>query len=459
MEGCGRVEIMRASRRLFLVAGVIVGLAVLAIAAGALWLNTYVHSAGLKTEIEGRIAQTLGGTVQIQSVDFDLLHGVKLRGLIMQIDAGHSGGQGALQVSVVGVDCNCAWLPLLHRQLKLTGLTLEKPRLVLTRQPPAPPPPLPAPNQANSAPSDAGGGPVPFQFTLDRAKVADGALSVRNAAGASIVDLEGVAIDADTADYADRGEVTGTLGIADIALPSNVHITGFKTPVSYRAGQFMAQSFAASVFGGNLGGDYALGGADGVGSLLTLNAKGVDMVQMNTALKPQGSARLSGLLDVESKWRGVETGVAAGEGEAQLTNGRLEGVRILHDLSKVLRVKELDTPVITQAKTHFVVANRQTQFTGLQVDSVGFQMTGSGVIAFDGGLSADMVLILSRDSMGKLPKEAAVFFIQQPDGTGSIAYHLSGTVENPQTDLLTRLFIQNMQLQNEVKKALDKFFK
>jgi hypothetical protein len=458
MKGCGRVEFMRLYRRLLVALGVFGGLAVLAIALGALWLNTYVHSAAFKAEIEDRISQTIGGRVQIQSIDFDILHGVKLQSLVMQIDSGHSGGQGELQVSVDSVDCACSWLPLLHRQLKLTGLTLTNPRLVLTRQAPSPPPPLPAPGQANSAPAEAGGGGVPFQFTLDRAHVAGGSLSVLDATGSSMVALEGVTVDADTSGYADRSEVTGTLAIADIVLPSNVHITGFKSPVSYRAGQLLAQPFAASVFGGNLAGDYTLGGVGADSSLLTLNAKGVDMVQMNNALRSGTSAKLTGLLDVQSKWRGVETGVAVGEGEAQLTNGRLEGVRILHDLAKVLRVKELDTPSITQAKTHFVVANRRTQFTGLQIDSVGFQMTGSGVIAFDGGLDADMVLALSRGSMGKLPKEASIFFIQQPDGSGSIAYHLSGTVANPQTDLVTRLFIQNMQLQNAVKKTLDKFF-
>jgi hypothetical protein len=133
-------------------------------------------------------------------------------------------------------------------------------------------------------------------------------------------------------------------------------------------------------------------------------------------------------------------------------------VKMLHDLSSIFRIKELDAPLISSAKTHFVVQNRQTKFIGLEINSTGFQMTGSGVIGFDGSLNADMVLILSSSSMGKLPREVSAFFVQQSNGSGSVAYHLSGTVADPQTDLVTRLFMQNMQIQSTVKKALNKFF-
>ena len=171
-----------------------------------------------------------------------------------------------------------------------------------------------------------------------------------------------------------------------------------------------------------------------------------------------GSAKLSGALDLQSKWRGPETGDPNGEGDAQLTNGKLEGVRILHDISQVLRIKELDSPVITQAKTHFVVQNRQTKFIGLQITSPIFQITGDGTVDFNGNLNANLVLILTRDAMAKLPKEAAASFVQQQDGTGSIAFTVTGTTANPQTDLATRLLMQNTQIKNAINKALNKFF-
>jgi hypothetical protein len=105
-----------------------------------------------------------------------------------------------------------------------------------------------------------------------------------------------------------------------------------------------------------------------------------------------------------------------------------------------------------------VVQNRQTRFIGLQVDSPVFQITGDGTVDFNGNLNANLVLVLTRDAMGRLPKQAAASFVQQQDGTGSIAFKVTGTTNNPKTDLPTRLLMQNTQIKNAIDKALNKFF-
>jgi len=451
---------MSALRWLIVMVAVVVGLAVLAIAVGALWLNSFIHSDAFKGDVESRAAQSLGGPVQIQSIDFDVFHGVKLQGLVTQIDPSHSGGQGALKVQVASVNCSYSWTELFQRKLRLTGVTLDQPQIVLTKQPTAPMPPTqPAPETA-STPSgpvtDAGTGTsTPFQFVLDRAKVNNGSVTVCDASGTSMVELQGVDARANTSGYYQGTDVTGSLKIADMAA-SNLHVTNFSTPVTCHANFLDASPFDASAFNGTLAGGYHL---DGSGpSVLDLNAKGLDVAQLTAATVSNSSAKLSGSLDLQSKWRGVETGDIKGEGDAQLANGKLEGVRILHELSQLLRVNELDAPVISSAKTHFLVQNRQTKFIGLQLVSPIFQITGDGTIGFNGSLNANLVLILSRDAMAKLPKGAAGSFVQQQDGTGSIAFQVTGTTANPQTDLAMRLLMQNTQIKNVINKALNKFF-
>jgi len=476
---------MRFFRWMIIAGAVVAGLAVLAIAIGALWLNTFIHSEAFKAEVESRASQSLGGPVQIQSIDFDIFHGVKLQGLVTQIDPSHAGGQGALKVQVASVNCAYAWSELFQRRLRLTGVTLDKPQIVLTKQPTAPLAPADAVPVTAATPSGpvtgeaAGQGTaMPFQFVLDRVKVSDGGVSVQDANGTSMVELQGVNAEADTSGYYEGKDVTGTLKIAEIVVPPNLHITNFSTPfscgqigvhatafeasafpnskVAYGAIVAGAKSIEASAFNGRIAGDYVMGGSGP--SILNLNGKGLDVAQLTAATISNSSAKLSGSLDLQSKWRGVETGDLNGEGDAQLANGKLEGVRILHDLSQVLRVKELDAPVITQAKTHFLVQNRQTKFIGLQVDSSIFQITGDGTIDFNGNLNANLVLILTRNAMAKLPKEAAASFVQQQDGAGSIAFRVTGTTANPQTDLATRLLMQNTQIKNAIDKALNKFF-
>ncbi len=446
---------MRSLRWILGGVAVVAVLVVLAIAIGTVWLNTYIHSDAFKAEVESRAASTLGGTVQIGKVDFDIFSGVKLQELVTQIDPAHASGQGALQISVANVTCTYAWTELLQRKLKLTGVTLDQPQIVLTKQPTVRAAPQPPTGGPDSGVTQGEGTAMPFQFILDRARIKDGSVSIHDASGTSMIDLTGVNVDANTSGYTESKDVTGTLKIADIEA-SNLHVTGFSTPFTYGAGGLAANPFVASAYSGNIAGDYQPQPSGG--SMLNLNGKGFDVAKLTAATVSNSSAKLTGTLDLQSKWRGVESGDLNGEGDAQLSDGKLEGVRILEEISQVLKIKELNDPVIKKAQSHFVVQNRQTQLTGLQIESSGFSITGDGTINFDGPLNLNLVLILSRDAMNKMPSQVAASFIKQQDGTGSIAFHVTGTTANPQTDLPTRLLMQNTQIQNVLNKALNKFF-
>ena len=452
---------MRTFRWLGITVAVVLVLVVVAGGIGTWWLNGYIHSGAFRQEVETRASQSLGGTVQVDKVDFGFLTGVKLHGLVTQLDPAHSGGVGALQIQVEEVNCAYAWTELLSGRLKLTGVTLDKPQIILTKQETAPLAPNPAPSgtSGNSGTATAGGSApgksMPFQFTLDRAKISDGTVSVRDEDGTSLVDLTGLNIAANTAGYTEDKDVTGTLKIAAINLPSNLQVTNFSTPFTYRTGDVEAKPFDATAFAGKLAGDYQL--ATGP-SILNVNAKGLDVAKIFAVALTNSSAQLTGTLDLQSKWRGVESGTIDGEGDLQLANSKLSGVKVLHEVSQILKIKELDQPVIKSGQTHFVVANQQVRLTGLQLDATVFRLTGDGTIDFNTNLNLNLVLILNSDTMGKLPKEIAGSFVQAQDGTGSISFQVTGTVDNPQTNLAMRLLMQNTKIKNVIDKALNKFF-
>ena len=191
-------------------------------------------------------------------------------------------GRARLKIQVASVNCAYSWTDLLQRRLRLTGITLDQPQIVLTKQPTAP---MPATGEAPvtaSTPSgpittqaSSGGTSMPFQFVLDRAKVSNGSVSVPDASGTPMVDLQGVDAQADTSGYYEGKDVTGTLRIAD-ATASNLHVTNFSTPFTYQSnGAIQAKPFDASAFGGNIAGDYQ---TDSPGpSVLDLNAQGTAM--------------------------------------------------------------------------------------------------------------------------------------------------------------------------------------
>jgi uncharacterized protein involved in outer membrane biogenesis len=447
---------MKAWRWMLIPVGVLVMLLFLCIAIGPIWLNTFIHSEAFKQEVETRAAQSLGGTVQIDSIDFSIFSGVKLHGLVTQMDAAHSGGQGEIAARIEEVNCSYSLWQLLQRKLALTAVTLDKPDIILTRQPPSEvQPPAPA-NPPATTPTTPGGKAAPFAFVLEALKINDGSLSVRDANGVSLAELHGIQVAAKTAGFEDGRDITGRLKIDQVTLPPNAMITNFSAPFSYRPGVAEVKPFDAAAFNGWLAGDYVLGPSGT--SLLDVNAKGVDVAQLAQAVDPSSPGKIKGSLDLQSKWRGIETGQVDGEGDAQLHDGKLEGMPLLHELADALRVKELESPNLKQAQTHFQVTGGRTHFTGLQIDAGIFQMTGDGTIFPGGGLSADMVLIFTRDSMNRIPKEVAMFFVQRQDGSASIAFHLGGTVDRPQTDLATRIFLQATPVRNAINKALDRFF-
>jgi hypothetical protein len=454
---------MKVWRWMLIPFGIVVMLLFLGIAIGPTWLNTFIHSEAFLHEVEARAGQSLGGTVQIDSIDFSLFSGVKLHGLVTQMDAAHANGQGEVAARIEEVSCRYSLWQLLQRRLALTGVTLDQPQIVLTRQPPSEvEPPAPAnpsaggPAATPGTPTTPGGSAAPFQFALEALKVNDGALSVRDTTGTSLAELHGIQIAAKTAGFEEGQDITGTVKIDQATFPPNVMLTNFSTPFTYRPGTAQVNPFAADAFNGRLAGDYVLGPSGP--SLLDINAKGLDVAQIAQAMNPSAPAKITGTLDLQSKWRGVETGRLEGEGDVQMRDGQLSGLPVLSELASLLRVKELENPQIKQAQTHFQVANGRTHFTGLQVDAGLFSFNGDGTIDAGGALNADLVLVLTRDAMGRIPKAAAMFFVQQQDGGASIAFHVGGTVSHPTPDLGTRILLQQAPVQSLLNHALDRFF-
>jgi len=448
---------MRALRWILGGVAVVVVLAVLAIAIGAAWLNTYIHSDAFKVEVESRAASSLGGTVKIGKIDFNVFTGVKLQGLVTQIDSAPAIGQGMLGVTVTNVTCTYTWTELLHRRLRLTGVTLDQPQFILNKEITAPVTAQALPGAMDSGAMQGEGTALPFQFILDQVRINNGSVSVQDGPSKSLGGLTGIDMDANTSGYSEGKDITGTLKIADIAMPPNWHVTRFSTPFTYNPakGGFAASPFAASAYGGNLAGDFQPRPSQA--SILNLNGKGVDVSQLTSAMTSNSSAKLTGTLDFQSTW--IENGDRNAEGDFQLTDGKLEGVKMLQEIGQVLKVKELEEPIIKKAQSHFIVLNwGQTQLTSLQIQSSIFSITGGGTINFDGPLNLDLVLILTRDAMNKLPSAVAASFVKQQDGTGTIAFHVSGTMSDPQTDLPQRLLMQNTQIQNVLNKAINKLF-
>ena len=331
-------------------AGMLLNLVILGLGPVTSWVNSFIQTDTFRHEIEAKASTAAGGTVAVNGISFSFLSGVKLNGLTSKLEA----PQGTVVSQVESVHCSFSWWALLERRLRFDGVTLVKPQIVLTQQPPSNVP-MPTAPGAPAAGNGSGKTAPPPSFSLEHANISDGRLSIRDASGATKADLQEVTVTADTSGYTERKEVAGKIVIGTIALPQNLSLTDFTAPFSYHAGAVEAGPFAATAFGGQLTGGYQLA-ADGTPSRLQINGDKIEVEKIAGMAHPGAPSPLSGALAMQSDWQGVETGQLTGEGDAQITNGKLSGVSVLHQIASVLRVPALSDPELSSVTVHFQVA-------------------------------------------------------------------------------------------------------
>ncbi len=445
-------------RRLLLIGlGIVVLLLVAGLAIGAWWVKSFIHSDAFRHDLETRAGDQLHGTVAIQQIDWNSWNAFQLDGLATKLVT----DQGTVVTQVESVKCTYSLSALLKQRIYLHGLTLTKPHITLTQQPPpsvtTPPPPVPA--KANKAtPAEAqSGNTAPIHFMLELAKIIDGEITIKDSTGADKADLQGVQVTANAGGYFIGQEATGMLNISKIALPQNIACTDFSTPFTFRDNAYSASDIKGNALSGQFTGNYQL--EPGAASVLAINATNIDMAQVGQAAKPGAPTRLSGTLALQSTWTAVETGKLTGQGTAQIANAKLVGDPLINELADAFRVPEMHDPDLSDITLQFQVANGTTHFENLKIVSASFEMNGSGDIDPKGNLNADMLLTLHADAYARIPPIAKTAFTPLPDGGGSIPFKLSGTTEHPQADNLTKAFISGSKAQKSIQNAFEKLFK
>ncbi len=418
---------------------------------GTEWINSLVHTDSFRHEIEARAGAAAGGKVEIQDIEFSLWRGIQLRGLVTKLAT----PQGTVAAKIESVNCSYSLLELLRRRLQLNRVTLVKPDIELTQEAPSQ---VATPSAEGKPKSHASSGQdeqaPPMQVVLESGKITDGHLTIRDAAGALKADFQGVKVVADTGGLYGNGDASGEMSIAKIALPKNLAITDFSTPFKGRSGSMEADPFEATAFGGKITGHYHLdpGGAP---STLDVNASDLNVGEISRTANPGSTPTLSGSLTLQSTWHGPETGKLTGEGDAQITHGRLQGVAMLNNLGSALHIRGLVDPALKSVTTHFEVSGGTTHFSHLRIEAGDFDLTGDGTISPDGQLDAEMVMTLHGGVMGGVPGLAASLFSRVPGGGGSIPFHLSGNVSDPQTNLGPQL-LNPMPAAHKAEHLLEK---
>lgn len=418
---------------------------------GMISLYSYLHSDALRHDIEKQASLALGGTVEIKQLDIGLGGGLKLNGVNTKLVTPN----GTVVTQVESTTCSYSLVGLLSKKLDVGSITVTKPQIVLTQQPPS------EVSASSDNGANTGGGVLtqkpPFDVTLGSVNVIDGAMSLQDATGASKAELQGLNVTADTSGYFKGEEVTGKMTVAQVTLQQNINITDFSTPFSSKGGAFAANGFSATAFGGKITGTYKLD--PGTPSQLVSNITQMDLAQFGAATKPNSPEKLSGSLSSQGEWSGAETAKLNGQGDAQIVDGKLVGNTLMHDLAGAFELPEMADPDLQNVTVHFEIANGTTRFSKLLIKSVVFDMSGQGTVDPQGNLTADMHLIIHDDAMKRVPPYTVPFFTKLSQGGSSIPFKLTGTVDKPESDLTTKVFINGSKIDKSIKKVFDNLFK
>src|SRR6187402_2329462 len=92
---------MKWARILIWGTGILVLLVAIGLIGGSLWLNSFIHSDAFRHDVEARVGETLGATIEIKQIDFSILKGVELKGLGTKMET----PQGTVVTQVKKVKC------------------------------------------------------------------------------------------------------------------------------------------------------------------------------------------------------------------------------------------------------------------------------------------------------------------------------------------------------------------
>lgn len=442
---------MRVLRRIIIVLFYVVIALVLLIAAGWWALNSYVQSPAFAAQVKLEGSHLLGVPVEFKDVSWNLAQGINLNGLVLH-NGGPSPAVGEFKVDhvVLRYDGASIW----KGKLEITRLWISQPTVligqdaagnfVLPVAPQAAAAPAVPPTASTSAPATAtSAAPTAtpsgslVQISWKKFNVDKGTIEVKGNDGSTRLLCSGI----DTYALSTEGDkpgLKGQLHIGEIWLLQKVRITNAHSPMSLEGDTFSLPTIEAEVYGGRATGAWEQNFGDPKKSYnLNLNLTDCDVNAVTSGVLDQTGV-ISGRLDAKTQWIGPATDPmsVSGNGTVEVRNGQVIQIPFFKTLSQLLGVEALGQPDFSSCKMEFTVADQVATISTLNMKSALFALSGTGTVGFDSSLKMDCHLDLSSDLVKQLPSTIEKALEKHDDGSRSIPFKLTGTIEKPNVELV-----------------------
>ena len=408
----------------------LVGLAVLTVV-GLLSAGALLRSNLLQNQIKERLSGALQMEVRFESFRPGILGATDLGNFTAFNTSGDS-------LSAREISLQLRLLPLLKGNLVFSSLNVTDLRLV--RMEPAA---VPAGTEDAAAQKTASSSP-PSPFVLKNPLAALHELTVTNASldwqradGRSKMQMAGVDI---SLRAGDGGKSEGELLIKQCTFLEMVALTGLESSLEFSNQTLSAKHFTARCGGGLVEGKAEWGMADIQPFTLQLSGTGVDLAAMSQELPGiRLSGGAEGALELRGSW--VEQKSWVGGGRLDIRDGTMPKLQFLKNIGQMFQIQELATLNLQLAEVRFRIGEGALWLDPFKLNGGDIVFLAPGRVGFAGELELNAQLTLPgrllNGKMGQLL--SGRFSAPDPEGRQSVAFQVTGTAQNPKTDLMERV--------------------
>ena len=450
------------SKRFLFAAGCMALLLVLLLAGADL----YTGSHGVRGGLESVLSQEAGMPVKV-----DALHFTPWSGLVAQGVAVAPPGEAGSSLGVPRISARVAWLPLFSHRLLVERLVFTEPTLLWVQngeggwelpvkrpsgeaapgaladegivQLPSPP----APSVKTPEPSRQSRRSTPWEFMIRAAKIENATLRFVNHEGANVAVLEGVSVDCPRGV---QGDIEGRLLIRKATLRDGLTFEELTTPFVLKGGALTLPALEVRLAEGTVRGKMVAASLK-ADALFTLDLllDGIDVRTLQTQISGDqpacktagtlhGSLDIYGLLGRKKSITGV--------GQLRIHTGCMAQFPLFQMMGKALSIEELDNLELQQAQLDLRAGEGRVYVDSLVMESPNLSLTGTGTSNFNGKLNLDARLAAASKITRQLPAAVESNFQPMPGSERKvISFHITGTLERPQTDLVRVLVGQKIE--------------
>ncbi|MDD5261908.1 MAG: AsmA-like C-terminal region-containing protein [Methylacidiphilales bacterium] len=403
------------------------------------WVQSYIGSPEIIENIRILISRRVGGELNFEKPEINLLSGMKLQNLKLSTSLKDASPFLALKSATL----KYAPLSLLRHRIELTIIRLQDPRLLFIQQNDGTwNIPHPSPDAAKETLTFETGF-LKFEVLLRDFDLRHGGVEVRTASNEILLHADDVSVKGGLHLVDQNASADGAIRVQAIRFGPHLCLRNIRSQIEFRDNVLTLRDLTGDAYGGKSEGAIVINTGNGTTDPtynISLKLTDLDLRSLMKDFEAnpefiQGKINLSCEMEGNLK----QPRVMSGKGSLESQGTQLTGLKALDALGTMLKLPELRYTKFDSIKGTYKLSDEQLTFYSLEAISPNLKMTGTGSIKFDRNLDFDILLILSPELAKQIPAEAEQHFSKLDDGSRTITFKLNGSLDQPVTNLAEKL--------------------